>query len=823
MNHMMKNLLIIILVAIPAFLLSDVHAQHKESRKSILIDHDWKFTLGHATDISKDFFYGAENNLSKSKSKGVNYSGIAFDDSGWEAIDLPHDWAVALPFSPKGYGSHGYKSIGKDFPENSIGWYRKKIRVDSTDLCGRLELQFDGVFRDCKVWVNGIFIKSHMSGYTGFKCDITDIVQPGENVVTVRVDATQVEGWFYEGAGIYRHVWLNVYDNLHFEGSGTFIYTESIKPEAKLIINNELVNNFSTTKDVVIENIIMDANGKIVAKSVSKKMKLSAGQKDYVQQNIAVANPRLWNLDQPYQYTLVSKIISEGKPHDVVKTKFGIRIFSYTKDGFFLNGEKVLIKGVCCHQDHAGVGVALPDELQYYRIRLLKDMGVNAYRASHNPPTTELLNVCDSLGILVMSETRLLNSGNEYMNQFENLIRRDRNHASVFMWCIGNEEEMIQTTATGKNIARSMIELQRSLDPSRVSTYGANVGNTREGVSEVIPVRGFNYNLYGLKDYKRDNPEHPVIGTEVASTVSTRGVYVPDKMINKTQWVNGNFYADLTKSYLLDQDASYPSWASTAEQWFKQTADEGWFMGGFVWTGFDYRGEPTPFSWPNINSHFGVMDVCGFPKNVYYYYKSWWGKDDVLHIAPHWNINVKKNEPVNVWVYSNAERVELFLNNKSLGIKQMPENSHLNWTVNYEPGTIRAVGYRDGRKIETNVTTTGTPVKIKLEPHKNSMRADGHDAVVINVSALDSKGMEVPDASDLITFKLEGDAKIIGVGNGDPSSHEPDQYKNGDYKRSLFNGKCQVIIEAGNKDGDIKFSAASKGLEGKTISIKQYK
>ncbi len=364
------------------------------------------------------------------------------------------------------------------------------------------------------------------------------------------------------------------------------------------------------------------------------------------------------------------------------KKRFGIRTISVTKDGLFLNGKYIKVKGVCDHQDHAGVGSALPDYLQYYRVGLLKQMGASAYRTTHNPPTPELLDACDSLGMLVLDETRLLNSSHEYINQFEKLILRDRSHPSVFMWSIGNEEGYIQTNSTGKRIAQTLLAKQKELDPSRTSTYAADVANIYKGVNEVIPVRGFNYRILGVDPYHKDHPEQPIIGTEMGSTVTTRGIYEKDTV----------------NAYLPDEDITAPWWANTAEQWWSLAAVRPWWMGGFVWTGFDYRGEPTPFEWPNINSHFGIMDMCGFPKNIYYYYQSWWTDKDVLHIAPHWNWKGREGQTIDVWVYSNADNVELFLNGKSLGKKEMPRNSHLQWEVNYEPGTLSAIAYKNGKE-----------------------------------------------------------------------------------------------------------------------------
>ncbi|HNN69720.1 MAG TPA: glycosyl hydrolase 53 family protein, partial [Ferruginibacter sp.] len=413
-----------------------------------------------------------------------------------------------------------------------------------------------------------------------------------------------------------------------------------------------------------------------------------------------------------------------------------------------------------------------------------------------NPPTKELLDACDSLGMLVMDENRLLNSSAQYMHDFEWLIKRDRSRASVFLWSIGNEEGWVHNNGTGKLIALSLLAKQKELDPTRTSTYAADNGKQFPGINEVIPVRSFNYRHLAVEEYHKQHPNQPLMGTEMGSTVTTRGQFVRDSIIG----------------YLPDQDISFPWWASTAEAWWKLAGPNDYWLGGFVWTGLDYRGEPTPFTWPNINSHFGIMDMCGFPKNIYYYYQSWWTDKDVLHISPHWNWPGKQGQPIDVWVNSNADNVELFLNGKSLGKKDMPRNGHLQWNVNYEPGALEAIAYKKGRKLSTKVETTGKPFEVVVSPYKTTMLADGKDATVINISVIDREGREVPDANFPIRFSVQGDAKIIGVGNGDPSSHERDSYNDTVAQRRLFNGKCQVIVQAGTGVSMIHFEAKADSL-----------
>lgn len=776
-------------------------------RKRTNIDSDWKFHFGHAANPEKDFNFTIATIYSKSGGAAKTAIDPRFDDAKWRKLDIPHDWAVELPFVNVDNFDvmvHGYKPVGGLFPATSIGWYRKHFTIPSSDSGQRHQLQFDGIFRDAEVWLNGFYLGNNKSGYTGVTYDITDYVNYNRNnVITVRVDATQYEGWFYEGPGIYRHVWLNRVNNVHVAEDGVFVHTAMKGSNATVNAEISITNKGLLTENATATILVNTRDGKTLTSTKAIPVTISSNGTIELKHSLQVNTPRKWSVDDPYLYRIVCVIRQQGKVVDSVTRRFGIRQVEIKPNGVFIDGKHVKIFGVNCHQDHAGVGSALPDYLQYYRIRLLKNMGVNAYRTSHNPPTPELLDACDSLGMLVMDEQRLLNSSDEYMKQFEWLIRRDRSRPSVFMWSIGNEEGWIHTTSTGKRIAQTFIAKQKQLDPTRTCTYAADVANVYPGVNEVIPVRSFNYRQFAVADYHRDHPEQPIIGTEMGSTVTTRGVYETDTI----------------RGYVPDQDISAPWWASRAEEWWTLAATNDYWLGGFVWTGLDYRGEPTPYQWPNISSHFGLMDMCGFPKNLYYYYQSWWTDKDVLHISPHWNWREKQagwNKPsgdtVEVWVNTNADDVELLLNGKSLGKKVMPRNSHLKWKVSYAPGKLEAIAYKNGKRLYKKIETTGMPAEVVLTPYKTTIVADGKDVSVINVSVVDREGREVPDANNLITFKIEGGGKIIGVGNGDPSSHEPDKCAEGAWQRTLFNGKCQVLVQAGTAPDMIKFEAKSVGL-----------
>jgi beta-galactosidase len=769
-------------------------------RRHINFDENWKFHLGSASNPTKDFNYSISNIFAKTGAASATAIDPKFNDSGWRQLQLPHDWAVELPFTNAenfDVMAHGYKPVGGLFPETSIGWYRKAFQVSKADSGHRFQLQFDGIYRDAEIWINGFYLGNNKSGYMGFSFDITDYLNYAkENVLVVRVDATQYEGWFYEGAGIYRHVWLNQYNNLHIAADGVYTHAVVSPAKAAVTIETTIQNQDLSPSVASVLTYITDRNGKRLAQANEQPLSLGVNNEKTIQQNINLTFPHLWSLEDPYLYRVVSLVKQKGRIVDSVVQRFGMRTIDIKPNGVFLNGKHVKIYGTNNHQDHAGVGSALPDYLQYYRVRLLKQMGSNAMRTSHNPPTPEMLDACDSLGMLVLDENRLLNSSPEYLGQFERLLHRDRSRTCVFLWSIGNEEGWVQTQDVGRRIAQSLLALQKELDPTRKSTYAADVANVFHGINEVIPVRGFNYRHKGVADYHNAHPNQPIIGTEMGSTVTTRGIYTKDTV----------------NAYVPDQDITAPWWASTAEAWWSLAGPNDYWLGGFVWTGFDYRGEPTPYQWPNISSHFGIMDVCGFPKNIYYYYQSWWTDKDVLHISPHWNWKGKEGQPIDVWVNSNADNVELFLNGKSLGKKTMPRNSHLEWTVNYEPGNLEAIAYKKGKKLTTKVETTGAPAEVVVSPYKTTMLADGMDATVINISVVDKQGREVPDANNLIHFSVKGEARIIGVGNGDPSSHERDKYEDTVAQRQLFNGHCQVILQSGKEESTIHFEARADSL-----------
>jgi beta-galactosidase len=736
-------------------------AQNQSERDLTLIDKDWRFSFGHLYDTQKDFNHatGYFSYLTKT-GFGDGPAAQNFDERAWRKLDLPHDWAVEQPFSEKASFSHGFKTAGKGFPEKSIGWYRKKISIPETDKGRIISLKFDGVFRNSKVFFNGFFLGTEESGYNGFEYDVTAYVNyGGENTIVVRADASMEEGWFYEGAGIYRHVYLQKTNPIHIAANGTYVTSEIQNDNAEVTAQVTIENKGNYKGAIEIVQSILDAEAKQIATTSENTSAPGFYKTVNYTSKLKVNNPLLWDLENPNLYRLITEIRQGGKTIDRYETSFGIRTIKFDAEkGFFLNGKSVKLKGTNNHQDHAGIGTALPDELQYYRIKKLKQMGSNAYRCSHHPPTPELLKACDELGMLVIDETRLMGINDYHLNDLKRMIERDRNHPSIFCWSVGNEEWNIEGGIVGERITNVMQDFTKSIDSTRPVTVGISSG-FKSGISSVVEIMGYNYLGNGDIDAHRNEFRHqPGMGTEEGSRFATRGIYFDDE----------------AKHYKSAYDKKpRPTFYSIEEGW-KFYAERPYLAGMFIWTGFDYRGEPTPYGWPSVTSYFGMMDVCGFPKDNVFYLKSWWGKEPVLHIMPHWNWAGMEGKEIDVWVHSNCEEVELFLNRKSLGKKKMEVNSHLEWKVKYIPGTLEAIGYKNGKKVLSETQkTVGIAEKIKLSVDKENQT--NSSVVVVTVESTDKKGLNVPTANHEITFSIKG-GKILGVGNGNPTSLEKDQF-----------------------------------------------
>ena len=753
-------------------------------REHLLMDFGWRFAFGNDIDAKKDFNFGTGYFSYFAKAGyGDGPASPKFDDRAWRLLNLPHDWAVEMPFDQKAGYSHGYKTVGRDFPETSIGWYRKSFFIPQSDLGKRISIQFDGVFCKAKVFLNGFYLGQEHSGYLPFQYDITDYLNyNGDNVVVVRVDATMEEGWYYEGAGIYRHVWLNVTAPLHVATYGTFVTSILKDHAADITARATIANDGRKDRSFDIHQTIIDANGNTVAFKQVKNLNLKVGGRKEYYCVIPVQKPKLWDVDSPYLYKLITTVTSGDSIMDRYETPFGIRTVHFDPNkGFFLNGKHLIIKGTNNHQDAAGVGVAVPDAMQVFRIKRLKEMGDNAIRCSHNPPSPEFLDACDRLGMLVIDENREVGTNPEQLDQLKQMIVRDRNHPSVFLWSLGNEEWAIEGNIKGARVTATMQAYAERLDSSRAFTAAVS-GGWDNGTGMVTQVMGYNYIVQGnIDEHHAKFPWQSGIGTEESNTIGTRGIYVTNDSTAHMAPTN-----------------RMPENVGTESGW-KFYAARPFLAGLCYWTGFDYRGEPTPYGWPQVTSQYGIVDLCGFPKDIFYYLKSWWRKEPVLHIFPDWNRKGQEGKPIDVIAYSNCNEVELFLNHKSLGRKIMPENSHLEWTVNYEPGTLLARGFKNGKEIiADSIETTGVPAAIQLIPDRSTIKADGEDVSVITVQVNDAKGRLVPNAGNEIRFQLTGPGKIIGVGNGDPSSHEKERFVESDSQLVIGNLKAKLVQAKAN-------------------------
>ncbi|UAK26648.1 DUF4982 domain-containing protein [Sphingomonas nostoxanthinifaciens] len=784
-------------VALPA------HAAGEGASPRIVVPLDtaWRFHLGHGADPAQDFeFGGSHETYAKSGTINIALQKPDYDDKGWQAVELPHDWAVDLPFTKFGEpGSkedhigafQGFKPLGRRFPATSVGWYRRKLPIAAEDAGRRLSLEFDGVSRDCLVVLNGFVVGSNESGYAPFTLDVTDFVKPGEdNILLVRCDVGLGEAWSYEGAGLYRHVRLVKTAPAHVRQWGAVARCTVEGETARVALATE-IDNDGPAATARLRSTIFGPDGQLLATLTSDPLALPAWGAVACPQQTMLARPAFWSIETPALHRLVSELLVDGAVVDRDETVFGIRTIRFDPDqGLFLNGKPVKVKGTCNHQDHAGVGFAVPDSLHVWRIEQLKAMGSNAYRSTHHPAAPAVLAACDRLGMLVLQETRQMSSNPEGMSQLERMVRSGRNHPSIFLWSIGNEE-IHRGTENGRRIAASMKRRVYELDGTRLVTEAMN-GKFGEGASSELDVMGCNYYLDAIDAYHASHPKVPMIGTETASTVSVRGEYKRDDA------------AGIVPAY----DTDFPKWASTAERWWTFYSERPFLSGGFVWTGFDYRGEPTPFErWPNHTSNFGILDTCGFPKDNYYYYRAWWGDAPVLHLFPHWNWAGREDQSIAVWVHSNCDAVELLVNGRSLGRKPVEHNRHLEWQVPYAPGRIEARGYRNGRLILTDRReTTGAPAAIALSSDRRRLAGVGEVAVV-RTAIVDAKGREVPTASNGVRFALSGDLRLLGVDNGDPRSLEPDHAD----RRSAFNGLCAAIVQA-TGTGAMRIEARAEGL-----------
>lgn len=780
-------------------------------------DKDWRFFLGDLSPRTNTAGWGG------AKAKGFSFGATKFDldDSKWRKLDLPHDFVMEGQYTRKRGEGNEMQAIpemesidSRHFAGGSldggVAWYRKTFDLPK-DLDGkRVYIHFDGVYRNATIYLNEYLIGNHSSGYSSFFYDITDFVNFGsKNVMAVRVDSTGREGWWYEGGGIYRHVWLEIKDAVHIEPWGVFAKSKvDLKSKsAEIEISTEIKNRNTRDTKVTVKSVIKNAEGKTVDEICDTISVPMWDTKIHVQK-ITLSEVVLWDTKNPYLYTLETEISVDGEVRDTETTAFGIKHIRFDADkGFFLNGRHVKIKGLCNHHDHAGVGIAANDSLQEYRLAQMKSMGANAYRSAHHQPTVELLDMCDRMGILVFDETRRMSSSPEDLEALRMLIKRDRNHPSVFLWGIGNEEIFSQgRIETARTTITMKMEVQK-LDGTRPITSAVvcwdgvqRFDNARYvmPVTKHLDVMGFNYCNVAWDDYHEAMPEQPIIITEEASNSGTRGCYSTDE--NK-----GHYYIYDPENERKCASGKKANKLEQGERAWKNCADREYMAGLFLWTGMDYRGEPTPLAYPAISTQFGIFDYCGFPKDNFYYYKSWWSDEDVLHILPHWNYG-EEGEPLNVHCYSNFDEVELFVNGKSYGKKKMERNWYLTWdNVIYEKGEVKAIGYRSGETVmEKAVKTVGKGHEIRLNAYKSEISVG--DTAIINVRIVDENGDFVPTADNEISFEIEG-GEFLGTGNGNPGSHESDKLP----LRRAFNGLCMVLVK-GTRNGEVKIKAKSSGL-----------
>ncbi len=772
------------------------------------LDRDWRFHLGEAAEaVAPDY-----------------------DDSDWRRVDVPHDYVIEGKFEPTnpfpraaiGREDHWYAWHG--FLPVQPAVYRRAMAIPADARGKRLWLEFDGVFSNSRYWLNGRDVGSQYSGYTRSRFDITEAATPGGmNVLTVQVDP-RYDGWWYEGGGIYRHVRLIAVDPVHIAPDGVFVAPsvddpgEGERADAVVTVSTDVTNTGSASISATVTSEVLAADDRVVATASSTyEVGVSTGVK--VVQKIPLTQAKLWSPEQPHLYRVRSTVSVAGKVVDEVVTPFGVRHVRWDAGrGLFLNGKHVKLRGVNMHQDHAGVGVAMPDRLFTWRLERLKEVGCNAIRMSHNPVAPFLLDECDRLGFLVIAENRHL--GDTFMDQTSKdvaaaehrdlsaLVLRDRNHPSIILWSLCNEQ-WIQGTPEAAAMARAMKQRVLELDPTRLVTAALNGGfDTPEGLIGVVDVIGINYNPSVYDSVHRLLPEVPMLASEIASEISTRGVYTTKP------WEN--YFGDRERGHLSAYSISAGPSGQTVENAWPPVAERDFLAGGFVWAAFDYKGEPRPFEWPVINCHYGFMDICGFPKDSYYYYKAWWTDEPVLHLFPHWNWAGREGQEISVWVHSNCDEVELFLNGVSLGKQTTTPLHHLEWKVAYAPGKLVAKGVRKGAPIEATRETTGAPAAIRLTADRSVLAADAADVAVVTIEVVDAQGRVVPTAGHEIHFSLAGPAKLIGVGNGDPSSHEPDKAD----KRSAFNGLAQAIVQTAATAGEFTLHAESPGLDPASLTLR---
>jgi len=754
----------------------------------------------------------------------------AFDDGAWRTLQLPHDWSIEGAFDENNPASPN----GGALP-GGIGWYRKSFALPEEGKGKKYFIDFDGVYCNSEVWINGQSLGFRPNGYISFRYELTPHLKFGseENVIAVRVDnSRQPNSRWYSGSGIYRNVWLVSTGELFVEHWGTFVTTPKVGEDSAVVtVKTKVTNASGLDRKVDLTTIIQDPGRREAARQSADAVIPRNSTIEFVQE-FTLEKPALWSVDDPRLYKAISKL-EEGKDlADHYETTFGIRDFYFDiQRGFFLNGKPLKILGVCNHHDLGCLGAAVNKRAIERQLEIMKGMGVNAIRTSHNPPAPELLDLCDRMGLLVMDEAfdvwKIPKVKYGYFEVFdewwrrdlEDMVLRDRNHPSVILWSIGNEI-MEQWDSTGLTMTPELAKVVKALDNTRPVIAGCNPPNrewnfmVRSGALEII---GYNYDLANWKAFPENFPGQAFLATETTSALATRGQYdMPSDTIYRwpIRW-DVRFTGGNPDQSISAYDQVSTPWGSTHMESWRLIKKHDYLSGMFIWTGFDYLGEPTPYWWPARSSYFGIVDLAGFPKDAYFMYQSEWTKEPVLHVFPHWNW--PEGKVVDVWAYTNCGEVELFLNGKSLGTKaKSGDDLHLLWRVACEPGVLKAVGRTNGEEILTKeIHTAGPPAKIVLQPDRKTIRADGEDLSFVTVRVEDADGNLVPDASNLVNFEISGAGFIAGVDNGSQTSHEPFKAS----YRKAFNGLCLAVVQSNGEEGKITLKATSEGLEDAEITL----
>jgi len=779
-----------------ALLFLPAHAEGGRERLSL--DRGWLFHLGdipfHVPATQDETYYATKAGLASGA------AAVKFDDTAWRRLDLPHDWQIEQPFDPKANMAQGFRQRG-------IGWYRRYLTVPESDRGRHVELEFGAIATHATVWVNGNLVNHNWSGYNEIRIDITPYLQYGDqtpNVIAIRDDADAMEGWWYEGAGMYRHAWLVKTDPVHIVPQGVRVTPRQVDANTwEIPATVTLDNDGEQAARVDVEVVVTGPDGKQVARRATS-IDVPLLTPVTAALPLTIRRPALWSPARTTLYHVTTTVRRAGKTVDRLALDTGFRTLRFdAARGFFLNGEHVKLQGVCLHQDHAGVGVAVPDAIWAYRLRRLKELGVNAIRFSHNAIASEVLDMADRMGLLVMAENRNFNPSPDYMKQLEWMVKRDRHHPSVILWSVFNEEP-VQATEVGYQMARRMVAVVKSLDGTRPTTAAMSNGLlTPLNVSYAVDVVGANYQIPEYDKYHAAHPDKPFTSSEDTSAFMTRGEFATDKVRH------------IESSY----DDEHPVWGNTHRDAWQAIGTRDFVAGGFVWTGFDYHGESWPYaSWPSVSSFFGIMDLNGFPKAAYYIHQVQWIKDrPLVYLTPHWNWPGKEGQEIVVRVMANVERVKLLLNGREVGEQQVDNYRMNDFKVKYEPGKLEAIAFNGGKEVaRTSVETTGAAVALDLVPDRQALAGDGRDAMPITVRALDAHGRAVPVANDEVSFEIVGAGKSIGNGNGDPNSHEDEKGKS----RKLFNGLAQLIVQSNwDSSGAIEVRATAPGLRPAMLTI----